>query len=386
MVLKWDDAVTAARHCRGLQPGKQVTVLDEVDFAEYSARDQGTPNRVEALTTRKLSTDTESLTCLNGAPHPTRQSDYKESGRLLSIDVPAQLCTVQFRGVRQFEPTAQPEARNDLVVEIANQARFRFRVEVPVRHLRLSHADELTESPDHSVSRQRKAPPPEEESYASDWMDFARVSPRGPRRSRSDSSGRRGPQVPDDTNLQPGVAALRDMLGMVRPGYRPADAAQQPTETGWSILSSTAPYSSLSMLATPWKTRRYEDQLDTPSTVATDSPIDMIWSPRRRWVYEGPAQLVTELPGACRSPHPDSAMTPPRRTRAWLSNPPFSHRVEPQMLLPHTSPPRYAGLRPPGNLLGSISTLPTVTTVPFSPAPGIAYGQNHGLLCPVPPM
>ena len=24
MVLKWDDAVTAARHCRGLQPGKQV--------------------------------------------------------------------------------------------------------------------------------------------------------------------------------------------------------------------------------------------------------------------------------------------------------------------------------------------------------------------------
>ncbi|CAE7848903.1 unnamed protein product, partial [Symbiodinium microadriaticum] len=228
MVLKWDDAVTAARHCRGLQPGKQVTVLDEVDFAEYSARDQGTPNRKEAFKMRKLSTDT---------------------------------------------------------------------VEVPVRHLRLSHADELTESPERSVSRQRKAPPPEEENYASDWMDLARTSCRGPRRSRSDSSGRRGSQVPDDTNLQPGVAALRDMLGMVRSGYRPADAAQQPTETGWSILSSTAPYSSLSMLATPWKTRRHEDQLDTPSTVATDSPIDMIWSPRRRWVCEGPAQLVTELPG-----------------------------------------------------------------------------------------
>mmetsp|Transcript_59353 Transcript_59353/g.122792 ORF Transcript_59353/g.122792 Transcript_59353/m.122792 type:complete len:326 (-) Transcript_59353:29-1006(-) len=325
MVLKWDDAVTAARHCRGLQPGKQVTVLDEVDFAEYSARDQG---------------------------------------RLLSINVPAQLCTVQFRGRR-------------------------LPVEVPVRHLRLSHADELAESPDRSVSRQRKHPPSEElcASDWSDWKDLARGSPQGPRRSRSDSSGCRGPQVSDDTNLQPGVAALRDMLGMVRSGYRPTDAAQQPTETGWSILSSTAPYSSLSMLSTPWKTRRYEDQLDTPSTVATDSPIDMIWSPRQRWVYEGPAQLVTELPGACRSPRPDSAMTPPRRTRAWLSNPPFSHRVEPQILLPpHTSPPRYAGLRPPGNLLGSISTLPTVTTVPFSPAPGIAHGQNHVLLCPVPPM
>eukprot|EP00439_Symbiodinium_sp_Y106_P046478 s3546_g5.t3 len=233
--------------------------------------------------------------------------------------------------------------------------------------------------PDRSVSRQRKHPPSEElcASDWSDWKDLARGSPQGPRRSRSDSSGCRGPQVSDDTNLQPGVAALRDMLGMVRSGYRPTDAAQQPTETGWSILSSTAPYSSLSMLSTPWKTRRYEDlqqvsgfvaaqpqdQLDTPSTVATDSPIDMIWSPRQRWVYEGPAQLVTELPGACRSPRPDSAMTPPRRTRAWLSNPPFSHRVEPQILLPpHTSPPRYAGLRPPGNLLGSISTLPTVTT------------------------
>ncbi|CAE7381192.1 unnamed protein product [Symbiodinium sp. CCMP2592] len=338
MVLKWDDAVTAARHCRGLQPGKQVTVLDEVDFAEYSARDQG---------------------------------------RLLSINVPAQLCTVQFRGRR-------------------------LPVEVPVRHLRLSHADELTESPlaaektrpsfeaifmfytistssgngcDGELrSRIAVAPGPQRQSAEeaptfrgdaqraaagkalvhmcpslftplilnrfsivrkrlheelcasdwSDWKDLARGSPQGPRRSRSDSSGCRGPQVTDDTNLQPGVAALRDMLFV----------AAQP-----------------------------QDQLDTPSTVATDSPIDMIWSPRQRWVYEGPAQLVTELPGACRSPRPDSAMTPPRRTRAWLSNPPFSHRVEPQILLPpHTSPPRYAGLRPPGNLLGSISTLPTVTT------------------------
>ena len=93
----------------------------------------------------------------------------------------------------------------------------------------------------------------------SDWKDLARGSPQGPRRSRSDSSGCRGPQVlhfglsfgheppatfgrnavlaapmrvpaiccrggiwkkpsrepaqvSDDTNLQPGVAALRDML------------------------------------------------------------------------------------------------------------------------------------------------------------------------------
>ena len=85
--------------------------------------------------------------------------------------------------------------------------------------------------------------------------------------------------------------------------------------------------------------------------------------------------------GSCRPRSREATMTPPRVGRAWLNGPPIPHQLEPRLLAARASPPRSFGLRPPGNLLGSISTLPTV---PFYQVP--VYGQNLVLLQPTPPM
>lgn len=242
-----------------------------------------------------------------------------ELGKLLSLDVDSQLCLVHFKG--------RPSP-----------------VEVPVRHLRgLGAPKEELSSP---VTR----------------------------------SGRSGTQNVEAASRTPvanaEAAALKDMLALASPGSPraagttatagTAGTSTLPTVTSpegaWFTLCECSPRSSF---CTPWKQQETTDwNSQTGSTQASASPIDTVWReppepqpkppPARAWRLPTSEPLPLGAVGTTLlrpAPEPLAAV-------AALPEPVAAPAIEPAV----------AGLLPPGNLLGSISSLPTV---PFSSPPSV---------------
>ncbi|CAJ1364808.1 unnamed protein product, partial [Effrenium voratum] len=254
-------------------------------------------------------------------------------GLVLSLDMEHQLCLVRFRAGR--EPVA-----------------------VPVRHLRGCE------------------PPPEPreraEAASQETISFpARPEPVSPEQTRA-------------------VAALKEMLQMVSPSQaKPsASTAAYDAEGSWYALCDTSKTYAWKEPRTPSKNYASWDSVDllaTPSTAVPESPIDAVWRPRcasprstssarLRSLSPGPRPVSPHASGAC----PSEPVAAPMG-RAWLTQVPrLPHGTAGSRLLPPPSPgqqlplppppgrmsPRRSGLVPPMNLLGSISTLPSIGYLP----------------------
>ncbi|CAJ1407095.1 unnamed protein product [Effrenium voratum] len=248
-------------------------------------------------------------------------------GLVLSLDMEHQLCLVRFRAGR--EPVA-----------------------VPVRHLRGC-----------------EPPPPEpreraEEAASQETISFpARPEPVSPEQTRA-------------------VAALKEMLQMVSPSQakQSASTATYDAEGSWYALCDTSKTYAWKEPRTPSKNYASWDAVDllaTPSTAVPESPIDAVWRPRcasPRSLSPGPRPVSPHASGA----YPSEPVAAPMG-RAWLTQVPrLPHGTAGSRLLPPPSPgqqlppppppgrmsPRRSGLVPPMNLLGSISTLPSIGYLP----------------------
>ena len=227
-----------------------------------------------------------------------------EVGKLLSIDLDSQRCLVHFKG--------------------------RGPVEVPVRHL---CAVETSQPEEEEVTRAAR-------------KDLDLEEPR-PRRSRL-----RTPSA----NAE--AAALKDMLAYAAPSS-PRTVVQTLTpaspEGAWFTLCECSPQSSF---CTPWK--HGEAMADgisqTGSTRDSTSPIDTVW----REAAASPKVAIS-----ARAWRLESSEVPVGAVGTkLLHSPPGQIHQMPQILqTPRMPMSGMSGLLPPGNLLGSISSLPTV---PFS--------------------